>query len=142
MIPPFVQNIITGFQNALTENTKKLTCVDEKLGLLVTYQQLDLGKLGEDFKPRDANKLQYVREDTVNGEVELKIRDDAGYYPRDGYIANMGDEPFKVILFGVSTGDQTREFTVPPNVSYAIRSPISKIKITATQPTIYQVSVV
>jgi hypothetical protein len=54
----------------------------------------------------------------------------------------MGDEPFKVILFGVTTGDQTSEFTVPPSVSYAIRSPISKIRITATLPTIYQVSVV
>jgi hypothetical protein len=139
---PNVQKIIDDFQKALSGNTEKLSCVDAKLGMLIKYQQLDLGKISEDFTPRDANKLQYVREGTVNGEVELKIRDDAGYHPRDGYIANMGDEPFKVILFGVTTGDQTSEFTVPPSVSYAIRSPISKIRITATLPTIYQVSVV
>lgn len=142
-MPPFVQNILDQITKALAGNTAKLDCVEKKLNEINRYQQIELGKLGE-FSPRDANKLQFVKEKNVTEIEEILVRDESGYYPRDGYIANLGDEPFKVILYGVRTDQTTTEFTITSNTAYAIRSPVSKIKILPQggNAAFYQVSLI
>jgi hypothetical protein len=142
-MPPFVQNILDQITRALAGNTAKLDCLEKKLNEINRYQQLELGKLGE-FSPRDANKLQFVKEATVNEPTDVNIRDEGGYFPRDGYIANLGDDSFKIILYGTRADQTTGEFTITPNTSYALRSPIGKIKIIPIggNSAFYQVSVI
>lgn len=144
-IPPFVQKILDDFQKTINGNTEKLNCLETKMGLILKYNELEFGKINPDgFSVRDANKLQFVREKSITAEEVLDVRQDSGYFPRDGYIANLGDDSFKVILFGIAADQTTSEFTITPSTSYAIRSPVGKIKIIplASTTAFYQVSVV
>jgi hypothetical protein len=131
-----IMQIIGEFQKGLQENLCQLQ-------LLVKYATLEHGQIPDNFQKRSANKLQYVKEDTVTVNTSVKVREGGGYYPRDGYIANLGENPFQVILVG-ENNQRTSKFTISPNVAYAIRSPIEQIEIlpVASLPAFYQVSVV
>jgi hypothetical protein len=129
-------NMVQAFQDGLQKNL----CVLEKL---LEYNKLEFGEIAKGFQTRSADKLQAVFEGSVTTETEIKLRDSTNYYPRDGFVANIGDEPFKVVLVG-TRGQNTAPITIPPNVSYAIISPIDYIKIQPIGglPAAYQVSVV
>lgn len=133
---PGVSNIIENFKQSLADNYCQLLKLNK-------YNSLEFGDINENFVPRSADKLQFVKEGKTAIALDVDVRGGSGYYPRDGYVANLGDDPFQVILVG-TRGQSTSAFTITPNTSYAINSPIEEVKIIPVNSltAFYQVSVV
>jgi hypothetical protein len=136
MNPIQIFQTIQSFQEKLHENLCQLVKINK-------YNALEFGEINQAFVPRSADKLQYVKEGKTTTELNVDVRGGSGYYPRDGYVANLGDDPFQVILVG-TRGQSTTAFTITPNTSYAINSPIESVKIIPVNSltAFYQVSVV
>lgn len=133
---PGISTLIDDFKKSLFDNLCQLLKMNR-------YNALEFGDISETFVPRSADKLQFVKEGKTTAQLDVDVRGGSGYYPRDGYVANLGDDPFQVILVG-TRGQSTSAFTITPNTSYAINSPIEEVKIIPVNSltAFYQVSVV
>jgi hypothetical protein len=137
--------IIAKLNQSFAENLNALKCIYGQAKRQERYSELEFGRIGDgELVVRSVDALQFVDEATVTQDVTVDVRQGSGYFPRDGYVANLGDNPFMCVLVGATSDRITAKFTVVPGTSYAIRSPISAVKIFPidAQEAFYQVSAV
>jgi hypothetical protein len=126
-----IMNMVGQFKNSLADNLKVLECIFKEIKLVRRFNELEFGRLRDEVESeaRDSDQLPYIFEDTLTDQHTEDLHEALGYYGRDGFVANLGDDPFQIVLVGKRSGNQTSKFTVPPSTSYAIKSPISKVII-------------
>lgn len=126
-----IANMVGDFKNSLERNLEALRCIWNEVKLNRRYNELEFGVLRPEAETeiRDADQLQYIFEERITQETTVDLHDKLGYHGRDGFIANLGDDAFQVVLIGKRDSNVTQKFTIPPNTSYAIKSPISKVRI-------------
>ena len=126
-----VMSMVNDFKNSMVDNLKALECIFKEIKLVRRFNELEFGRLRPEAETesRDSDQLQYVFEAVLAVETTLDLHEKLGYHGRDGFIANLGDDAFQVVLIGKRETNVTQKFTIPPNTSYAIKSPISKVRI-------------
>lgn len=136
ILPPFVQQIFNSLTEKLDGNLKELRCIWEQLSLANKYNAFSLGALPEvdDLgSNRNFYRVPFVREagtakaTEITQRILVPVRRDAGYYPRDGSIANLGDEEFQFIV--TSKDNNSERVTCLPGTNYTISTPVKEITI-------------
>lgn len=135
MNPREIMQMIQSFAKNLESNLEAIWCMVKLQKRLLSFKEIEFGRLPEELNPetlKSVDQLQYNAEGATEAGKQfiVEVRKNAGYYPRDGWISNTGEEPFKYILTGVRDDSVTNPLTIYPNQSHAIRSPISKVTIT------------
>lgn len=148
MLPPFVQQIFNSLTEKLDGNLKELHCIWEQLHLTNRYNAFSLGVLPEQDdlgSNRNFYRVPFVREahtalaSEITKQILVPVRQDAGYYPRDGSIANLGDEEFQFIV--TSKDGSSERVTCLAGTNYTISTPVKEIKILElnSNPARYQI---
>ncbi len=148
MLPPFVQQIFSSLTEKLDGNLKQLRCIWEQLHLANRYNAFNLGTLPEvdDLgSNRNFYRVPFVREahtaqaSEITNRISILVRQDAGYYPRDGSVANLGETEFQFIV--VSRDGVSERTTCLPGTNYTIATPVKEIVILElnSNPARYQI---
>jgi hypothetical protein len=124
-----IMNMVNDFKNSMADNLKALECIWKEIKLVRRFNELEFGVLRpeNETESRDADQLQYIFEEMITQEKTVDLHEKLGYHGRDGFVANLGDDDFQIVLVGKRASNQTAKFTVPSKTSYAIKSPISKV---------------
>jgi hypothetical protein len=148
ILPPFVQQIFSSLTEKLDGNLKHLDCIQKEAHLANRYNAFSLGVLPEQDdlgSNRNFYRVPYVREahtaqaSEITDRILVPVRQDAGYYPRDGSIANLGDEEFQFIV--TSKDGNSERITCLPGTNYTISTPVKEITILElnSNPARYQI---
>lgn len=84
---------------------------------------------GLEFAPRSLVQLPVIDELKITDQKSVDLKTMAqGRFISRGYYANLGDNPFKVVLVGVN-GQKTIAHTVPPSTTINITAYLAEIII-------------
>lgn len=148
MLPNFakLESKIAALELWMAQHGDEISCVQQDLRVLRrgwAYQNgLSPNTTDDRFQPRILTRAPFALEETVTttrviGEEEI-LRGLQNRYSADGFYANIGNDPYRIIITYADGGVVAR--TVPAGTNYALTSFVNSVQIDSLggKPAVFQ----